>query len=59
VTLDGIYRYVTYDRVPTFLSLGWVVAADLGPTHGRWSCLMRWLCECKAVVPKSATVGDT
>lgn len=49
--LDGLYRYVTHDRVPAFLQLGWVVCADLGPTHGAWSCLMRWLCDCKPVVP--------
>ena len=38
---------VTYDRVPDWLNLGWLVIADLGPTHGEWSLMMGWLCECE------------
>lgn len=48
---DGIYRYVVYGRVQAYEALGWLFAADLGPTHGEWSCLMRWPCGCKCMEP--------
>lgn len=45
------YRYVIHERVLDYLRLGWAVAADLGPTHGQWSVLMIWLCDCRCVEP--------
>jgi hypothetical protein len=56
VSLAGTYHFVRHKSVPTFLQLGWVVCADLGPTHGEWSCLMRWLCDCKPAVPARSPV---
>ena len=41
----GTYRYVRWDRIDEFHRLGWMVVADLGPTHGHWSVLM-WRCDC-------------
>ena len=46
-----IFRYVIHERVSEYLNLGWIVCADLGPVHGQWSVLMRWLCECPYVEP--------
>lgn len=45
------FRYVIYDRVPDYLSLGWMVSNDLGPVHGCYSCLMEWKCHCPMVEP--------
>ena len=36
------YRYVRFRDIPAREAEGWVVCADLGPTHGQWSVLMRW-----------------
>ena len=36
------FRYVGYGDLPWRLRQGWVPAADLGPTHGRWSVLCQW-----------------
>ena len=47
----GPYRFVTHDRVPLYLDLGWCFAADLGH-HGEYSILMRWLCGCPAAEPR-------
>ena len=41
----GIYRYIRHQHVAAHLALGWMIAADLGPTHGQWSVLM-WHCDC-------------
>lgn len=35
-------RYVRHSDRPAYEAQGWVFAADLGPTHGQWSVLMRW-----------------
>ena len=45
------FRYVTYDRIPDYLALGWLVVADLGHPHSQWSVLCEWLCECPCVEP--------
>ena len=39
------YRYVRHADVPVYESNGWVFAADLGPTHGFWSILMKYTGE--------------
>lgn len=46
----GLFRYVRHVDVFSFMKRGWMVAADLGPTHGQWSVLM-WHCECGEVLP--------
>jgi hypothetical protein len=47
MTRTGLFRYVPHHRIDDFHRTGWMVVADLGPTHGRWSVLM-WICttEC-------------
>ncbi len=50
MTRTGLFRYVRHDQIEAFHRLGWMVSADLGPTHGAWSVLM-WRCECGAVKP--------
>ena len=39
------FRYVRRCDVPAREREGWTFAADLGPTHGQWSVLMRWTGE--------------
>lgn len=39
----GVYRYVPHSHLLRRLAQGWQWAADLGQTHGEWSCLM-WFC---------------
>jgi hypothetical protein len=41
------YCYARLVRIEDYLSMGWVVVAELGPTHGTWSALAVWLCECR------------
>jgi len=47
VPLEAPVAYATFSRLKDFLDLGWCVAADLGPVHGRYSCLVAWLCRCR------------
>lgn len=35
-------RYVRHSDRPAYEAQGWVFAADLGPSHGFYSVLMRW-----------------
>ena len=42
-----VYRYCRFADLPDALALGWMVAADLGPTHGYWAVLVVWLCDCE------------
>lgn len=44
---DGRYCYARWDRLADYLALGWVIVAELGPTHGCYSVLAVWLCECR------------
>lgn len=37
-----VFRYCRYGDLIRVLMLGWVWAADLGDTHGQWSCLVEW-----------------
>jgi hypothetical protein len=50
VTRTGLFQFVPYPKLPDFLARGWMVVADLGPTHGQWAVLC-WHCECGAVSP--------
>lgn len=38
-------RYVRHADRPAYEARGWVLASDLGPTHGLWSVLMLWAGE--------------
>lgn len=40
--LAGVFRYVLHARRAAYEAAGWVWCADLGPTHGFYSILMRW-----------------
>jgi hypothetical protein len=44
----GVLRYVTHDRVPNYLRIGWMPLAPLGD----WSILMGWPCNCAPVEPR-------
>ena len=44
---DGEYCYARIAHIEDYQLMGWVVVADLGPTHGAWSVLAVWLCECR------------
>lgn len=46
----GLFRFVRHQEVEAHHRRGWMVAGDLGPTHGAWSVLM-WHCECGGVAP--------
>lgn len=46
----GTFRYARFQDLEKFLQAGWMVVADLGPTHGQWSCLI-WRCDCKEIKP--------
>lgn len=35
-------RYARHTDVPSLTEPGWRVCANLGPTHGFYSVLMRW-----------------
>ncbi len=43
-----IFRYVTFDRVPAMLALGWLVDGELHAPHCFYACLMAWICDCPA-----------
>lgn len=45
------YRYVRHADRAKYEALGWTFAADLGPTHGRWSSLYRWTGEGEPLSP--------
>lgn len=42
----GAFRYARFADIETFHRDGWMMVADLGPTHGLWSVLM-WRCDCE------------
>jgi hypothetical protein len=44
--MTRIFRYVVWSDVPRRLALGWVFAADLGASHGRYAVLMERICAC-------------
>lgn len=41
----SFYHYVRHSDIPAFEARGWVVCADLGPTHGSYAVLMRYAGE--------------
>lgn len=47
----GVYLYVTHSRRAEYELLGWIFAADLGPTHGSYSVLMEWPFYIEPVMP--------
>lgn len=48
-----VYRYVTFEKLPDYLALGWVAHPALeGCHHGYYGVLAEWLCDCKLVEPK-------
>jgi hypothetical protein len=61
MSLEGEYRFVRHNDMAAFEQCGWCWCAHLGETHGQWSVMMRWLCDCKPVVPlrASLTTGDS
>jgi hypothetical protein len=46
----GLFRYVRWHLVDSYAKRGWMIAGDLGDTHGQWSALM-WHCDCGQVQP--------
>ena len=40
VTRTGTFQYVRHGDVESFHRRGWMIAGDLGRTHGVWSVLM-------------------
>ena len=48
-----IVRYVPHACVEDYLRLGWMFVASLGPTHGEWSILMGWPCQCEVAEPQA------
>lgn len=53
LTREYYVRYVSHHRVLDYLLCGWMVAADLGPTHGEYRVLMSWLCNCSLTEPNN------
>lgn len=49
MTRVGTFKYVRFAELENYHRAGWMVVADLGPTHGQWSCLM-WRCDCPGPV---------
>jgi hypothetical protein len=41
------FRYCKWSDLDDALRLGWIVSADLGPVHGKWSVLVEYLCDCR------------
>lgn len=46
----GLFRFVPHPEVEAYHRRGWMIAGDLGATHGAWSVLM-WHCDCCGVAP--------
>jgi len=44
--------FVPHDMIPDYEMLGWMRLAQLGPTHGKWSELVGWPCDCEVRVPE-------
>lgn len=51
---ERVFRYVLHSRRSSYEALGWVFSADLGPTHGAYSCLMEWAGEGEPIEPETA-----
>lgn len=58
MTAVQFFRYVRHEDIGDYLVLGWMVAGDLGPTHGQWSALMQWPCECALAEPMKVRRND-
>ncbi len=47
-----LFRYVTNDRIPDYIRLGWIAHPSLeGTHHGTYGVLCQWLCACRLVEP--------
>lgn len=44
---DADYCYARIARAEDYLRMGWLIVDELGPTHGCYSALAVWLCECR------------
>jgi hypothetical protein len=51
---NEVFHIVRWNQLDDFLALGWMMVADLGDVHGRWSCLCEWRCACRMVTPHAA-----
>ena len=50
---DRIFHYVRLPNVPDWLRCGWIAYPSLeGTTHGQWSALCEWLCDCPVPRPE-------
>jgi hypothetical protein len=50
------FHYVRHERVPDWLRAGWIARPALeGTSHGIYSALLEWLCDCPEAIPDSAT----
>lgn len=51
-----LHRWVTHERVPDYLLIGWLALPTLdGTHHGHWSAHCVWLCPCPAVEPGTSS----
>lgn len=48
---ERIFRYVPHRLRADYEALGWVYSADLGHTHGQYSCLMEFVGEGPPIEP--------
>jgi hypothetical protein len=51
---EHIYRYVVYERIDDYLTLGWLIVWPMRPVHyhDRFGVTMEWRCDCKLVEPR-------
>lgn len=46
-----IFRFVPYALIDAYLKLGWTGGQPAPGSHGVWSVVMKWLCDCEAKEP--------
>ena len=51
-SLCRIVAFVPHQLIPEYERKGWMRLAQLGPTHGKWSELLGWPCDCEVWVPE-------
>lgn len=50
---EQLFHLARIETVTDWLRLGWIARPALtGTTHGEWSVLMQWLCNCPMVKPR-------
>lgn len=54
MTPDRTFTYVTYDKIPDFLSVGWMVVIPNAPMRQihAYGIVMEWRCACPMVKPR-------